>query len=120
MIIDGIEEINTEIVGTSAFQSTTKLKKVVLKTTYPPFSIERIFKGLDDLSAWREEIKAGNLVKRNITIILMDAAFRVVRKAVIVNAWPSASNTAGFSTTSSGPVTETFTFKAESITEINE
>ncbi len=111
-------DTNTEIITMSPIESVTKRKNGVLKTSSSPLVVTRVFKGLDSISAWREEVKAGSLTRHDVEITMMDASFTPIRKVVLIDAWPSASSTEGFSSSNTKPLTESFTFKAKLISEV--
>jgi phage tail-like protein len=120
--IEGIDVINTEFVfvggvRTKTAEQETK-KGTFLKTVYAPIEFQRIYKGVDDLYAWRLEVENGNVERRDVTVTMMDSASRPIRTVVLERAWPISWEMPHMDASSTGPAFESFYLKAERVREV--
>jgi hypothetical protein len=104
--IEGIDVVNTEIVTVSGLSTRTRLGKPL---ECSPIVVERVYKGVDDFYGWRLEVENGNIQPREVTITMMNSAFRPVRAMVLEEAWPSAWQMPDMDASRSGPATERIT-----------
>lgn len=110
--------LNTELVKISGAGSTSRAdRKDKVKTVYDPVKIARVYKGVDDLYLWRQDIENGQLSRYDVTITLLDSAFNPKRIIILENAWPSAWQFPAMDPGNAGPAIELIQFEAERVYE---
>lgn len=126
--IQGIDVINTEFQSVSGLVSESEeiefmhgtdpyTRKSAGRVKYEPIVLERVYKGVDDFYGWRLEVENGNIERRDVTITMMDSAFRAIRSVTLEKAWPSAWQMPDMQAVSSGPAIEQITLTAERVRE---
>jgi phage tail-like protein len=126
--IEGIDVINTEFVSISGVVSESEeiefmhgtdpyVRKSAGRVTYEPVTLERVYKGVDDFYGWRLEVENGNIERRDVTITMMDSAFRAIRAMTLEKAWPSKWEMPDMDASSSGPAIERITLCVERVRE---
>jgi len=126
--IEGIDLINTEFQSISGLVSASevvepaagndgKKRKIATRVHYEPIVLERVYKGVDDFYRWRLEVENGNIERRDVTVTMMDSAFRAVRTMTLEKAWPSGWKMPDMDASSSGPAIERITLTAERVRE---
>jgi len=126
--IEGIDVINTEFQSISGVVSESEeiefmqgtdpyVRKTQGRVLYEPVTLERVYKGVDDFYGWRLEVENGNIERRDVTITMMDSAFRGIRAMTLENAWPSKWEMPDMDASSSGPAIERITLTVERVRE---
>jgi phage tail-like protein len=126
--IKGIDVINTEFCSISGVVSESEeinlmhgtdpyTRKSPGRVTHEPIVLERVYKGIDDFYGWYLEVENGNIERRDVTITMMDSAFRAIRAITLDKAWPSKWEMPDIETASSGPAIERITLICERVRE---
>ena len=81
-----------------------------------PVTLERVYSGLDEFSAWRTEVENGNIDRRTVGIeFLRNDGVTVVRKYTLLNAWPSDWELPDMDAGSSNTSVEKITLQVERV-----
>jgi phage tail-like protein len=58
--------------------------------SFQPVTLQRVFRGPDELSSWRNRVESGGAVeKRDVHVTLLDARNMQLRRVILVGAYPS-------------------------------
>lgn len=79
--------------------------------------LERVYDGKDAFYAWRRQVEAGQVVKRDVVVTILDRANQPVRRMVCHQAWPKKWALPTLNAGSSEPAIERITL---AVTEVYE
>lgn len=65
------------------------VRKAPGRTVYEPVNLERVYSGLDEFTAWRDSIMAGNIDRRTVSIEYLRNDQSVVTRFDLLGAWIS-------------------------------
>ncbi|MFT6142610.1 MAG: phage tail-like protein [Myxococcota bacterium] len=90
------------------------VRKAPGRTEWEDVTLERIYSGRDELHNWWEEIIAGNISRKTVSItFLRHNGTEVVRKYDLLSAYPSAWELPELDATGSNGATEKITLSCE-------
>ncbi|MFH1466869.1 MAG: phage tail protein [Pseudomonadota bacterium] len=99
--VEGINDPLDGFIKVSSIVSTTEnvefkhgldysVRKAPGRTTFEDVTLERVYSGLDEFYSWRQNIEAGNIDRRMVSIeYLRPDRATVVRRYDLYNAYPS-------------------------------
>lgn len=65
------------------------VRKAPGRTTFDPITLERVYSGVDEFTAWRDSIIAGNIDRRTVSIEYLRNDQSVVTRFDLLGAWIS-------------------------------
>lgn len=77
------------------------------RVKYSNITLDRVFRGTDELYEWRRRIEAGNTDRRDIKIEMQNLAGEPIRSMILFKAWPCKWNLPDLDAGDSSPAIET-------------
>lgn len=126
--IEGINDPLDGFVKVSALTSTTEnitfkhgldrsVRVAPGRTKVEDITLERVYSGLDEFSAWRESIVNGSIDRRTVSIEFLRNDGSVVRKYSLYNAYPSKWTLPAMDAGGSNAAMEVITLSAERVVQ---
>ena len=127
--VEGINDPLDGFVKISSIESKTETmefqhgldivtRKAAGRTNWSPVTLTRVYSGLDEFHAWRKQVEAGNIDRRSVTIEYLRNDHSLVRKYVLLNAYPEAWKISEQDAGSSNPATEEIILAVEQVLQL--
>lgn len=128
--VEGINDPLDGFVKISPVTSTTeamdfkhgmdrKVRKAPGRTLFEDMTLERVYSGLDEFHAWRKKIVDGDIDRRTVSIEYLRADHSVMRRYVLVNAFPSKWELPEMDAAGSNTAVEKITLSVEDVLQFD-
>lgn len=111
-------DVETEVEDVREGGVNDHTHRLAKHTKYTNLTLKRGLTDREDLWAWRQEVVAGRVWRRTISVILRDEADREAWRWVFRDAWPVKWAGSGVNAATSGVFVETVEFAHHGITRI--
>jgi phage tail-like protein len=92
--------------------------KLAKHAKYPNLTLKRGLTDKDDLWAWRQDVVAGQVTRKTISVILRDASDGEAWRWVFRDAWPVKWSSSGVNASSSAVVVESVEFAHHGMSKV--
>lgn len=127
--VEGINDPLDGFIRISSITSTTEamdfkhgmdmsVRKAPGRTVFDDITLERVYSGLDEFHAWRKKIEAGQIDRRTISIEYLRPDHSVMRRYVLVNAFPSKWELPAMDAGGSQTAVEKITLSVEQVLQL--
>lgn len=94
------------------------IRKAPGRVQWEDVTLERVYSGGDDLSAWRKEIVGGTSSRKDVTVTVQNASGETIKEFTLVQAFPVRWELPALNAQSSEPAVERITFCVEAVEDI--
>lgn len=101
--------------GTDAYVNTAPGRP-----KFADVELQRVYNGIDSFYKWRRAIERGEIVRRTVTIELLDVQNRFVRAMSCIDAWPKAWYMPEMDSQTSSPAMERIVLSVSEVAELTE